>query len=111
MGNNYNKMYKQSNVEKEVVSFEEPKTEVAPEPEKKPAAKPAPKFKFGTVVGCERLNIRKTPNLKADILAVIKAGDTVQVFEDKSTKDFYKITYETETGCFRGFCIKDYIQL
>ena len=108
MANNYNKMYKQTNVETTVPSFDEPKVAEANATE---AVKEEPKFKFGMVANCDRLNVRRTPSLKADIVTVLEANSVVKVFEDKSARDFYKISYETEEAVVKGFCMKQYIEL
>lgn len=61
---------------------------------------------FGTVVGCERLNVRSTP--EGEILTVIDAGTTVEIKTDFEDDHWYAIT--TATG-MDGYCKKDFINV
>lgn len=67
----------------------------------------ASKPKIGTVVDCTNLNIRKKPNINANVVCTITNGTTVMVDESQSTEEFYKIC--TEIG-EEGFCMKKYIR-
>lgn len=62
----------------------------------------------GTVVNCERLNVRKTPELGNNILGDILSGRKVQVNMDESTDQYYKICSETGLD---GYCMKGYIKI
>lgn len=66
------------------------------------------KTSVGVVTGCTRLNIRKKPNVKAEVIKVINANDKITIFDDKSNKDWYCIHagYKTE-----GFCMKKFITI
>lgn len=61
---------------------------------------------FGTVVGCERLNVRATP--EGEILTVIDAGTTVEIKTDFEDDHWYAIT--TATG-MDGYCKKEFINV
>ena len=63
---------------------------------------------FGIVTDCLYLNVRKRPDINADVAAVIDALTQVVVDLDASTEDFYKVT--TSDG-IDGFCMKKYITL
>lgn len=63
---------------------------------------------FGTVTGCSRLNVRKKPNIKAEVIKEINANDKVTIFPDKSNKDWY---YVRVTGTIEGFCMKKFITI
>ncbi len=63
---------------------------------------------FGIVTSCVKLNIRREPNLEAEVIAVIAASAKVLVDIEASTDEFYKAC--TETG-IEGFCMKKYIAL
>lgn len=63
---------------------------------------------FGTVVNCERLNIRAEPNLDAEIICVINASSEVVINNEESTNKYYKVY--TVSG-IEGFCMKDYIEI
>lgn len=65
------------------------------------------KTSFGIVTGCSRLNVRKKPNEKADVIKVINANDKVMIFDDESTKDWYKVT----VSGVEGFCMKRFITI
>lgn len=64
--------------------------------------------KNGVVANCVKLNIRKEPDAKAEILGVIPAPSTLVVYEEESTEDFYKVC--TFSG-IEGYCMKQYINL
>lgn len=61
---------------------------------------------FGTVVSCERLNVRATP--EGEILAVIDAGTTVEIKTNFEDDHWYAIT--TATG-MDGYCKKEFINV
>lgn len=66
------------------------------------------KLKFGFVTGCAKLNVRSKPKIDADILCVIDNATDVEVDENGSTTDFYKIW--TSAGV-EGYCMKQFIQI
>lgn len=78
----------------------EPEVAAEPEPEEKPR-------KFGRVVDCVKLNVRKMPNRNSDVLAEVKAGSEVMIDEENSTYEFYKVC--TESG-IEGYCMKNFIK-
>lgn len=93
-------MAKKKNVIEEVVETVETVVEetVAPEPEVKPVV-------TGLVTNCSKLNIRKKPNAKAEIIKVVNAKTQVVIDEEASTKDWYKVT----VSGVNGFCMKSFI--
>lgn len=62
----------------------------------------------GVVTDCIYLNVRKHPDIHADVAAVIDALTQVCVDLDASTEDFYKVS--TSDGA-DGFCMRKYIAL
>lgn len=64
--------------------------------------------KVGKVVDCVKLNVRKLPNRNAEIVCELKKGDHVEVYENDSTVEFYKVC--TYVG-IEGYCVKHYIKL
>lgn len=62
----------------------------------------------GIVTGCLYLNVRKLPDINADVAVVIDALTQVCVDLDASTEDFYKV--HTSDGV-EGFCMRKYIAL
>lgn len=62
--------------------------------------------KTGRVFGCARLNVREAPKPKANIVCEIPCNTEVEIDEDESVGDFYKI--RTTSG-IEGFCMKSYI--
>ncbi len=61
---------------------------------------------LGLVEGCKRLNVRKEPQVDAQIVCEIDNQTEVMIDEAESTDDFYKVY--TETG-IEGFCMKKFI--
>lgn len=59
-------------------------------------------------VNCLKLNVRREPNAKAEIVTLISALTEVVIDMDASSDDFYKIC--TATG-IEGFCMKEYITI
>ena len=68
----------------------------------------APHTGSGIVTGCLYLNVRKLPDINADVAVVIDALTQVCVDLDASTEDFYKV--RTSDGV-EGFCMRKYIAL
>lgn len=62
---------------------------------------------FGTVVNCERLNLRKNPRADAKVVDILNKGAIVVIHKDASTPDYYAVSTETNEY---GFCYKDYIE-
>lgn len=67
-----------------------------------------PHTDFGIVTNCLYLNVRKRPDINADVAVVIDALTQVVVDLDASTEDFYKV--RTSDGV-EGFCMRKYIAL
>lgn len=63
---------------------------------------------YGVVNGCNLLRVRKTPSTDAEVLCEIDVNSKVEVNEEKSTVDFYKVC--TEAG-IEGFCMKKFIKI
>lgn len=62
----------------------------------------------GVVVGCDRLNIRKMPNINAKIITTAKVGTELYIDVDNSTDKWYCVC--TAAG-IEGFCMKDYVDI
>lgn len=62
----------------------------------------------GYVTGCAKLNIRKEPYIKSDVICVVSEKDVLLVDQNKSTHEWYKVY--TETG-FDGYCMKQYVNV
>lgn len=67
-----------------------------------------PHTDFGIVTDCLYLNVRKRPDINADVAVVIDALTQVVLDLDASTEDFYKVA--TSDG-IEGFCMRKYIAL
>lgn len=67
-----------------------------------------PHIGSGIVTDCLYLNVRKLPDINADVAVVIDALTQVCVDLDASTEDFYKV--RTSDGV-EGFCMRKYIAL
>ena len=73
-----------------------------------PEVKPEQPRKMGRVVNCARLNVRKSPKSRAEVVCEIPVNTKVEIDEDNSTVDFYKIF--TASG-IEGYCVKTYIDV
>ena len=60
----------------------------------------------GTVVGCEKLNVRKVPFANGEIVCVIAKGSIVVIDEIESTDEWYKVCVENGA---EGFCMKKFV--
>lgn len=63
---------------------------------------------FGVVTNCALLNVRKNPAIDAAVIATIARDSEVEIDENESTEDFYKVC--TATGV-EGYCMKPYIEV
>lgn len=110
---NYNKM---SNKPKEDVKKEvEPVVEeVTVEVEETAVEAPEVEVIYGTVAGCDKLNVRSKPSTNGEIICVIPKGTKIVVAELGSTKDFYEVHSIDDgnaTVGFHGWCMKKYISV
>lgn len=62
--------------------------------------------KFGVVTGCGSLNVRKEPSLDSEIICVINLSTEVEIEENESTDEFYKICLPNG---IEGYCMRKYI--
>ena len=60
----------------------------------------------GYVAGCTKLNVRNAPRSTAGVICEIACDTEVEINEQESTADFYKIY--TSSG-IEGYCMKSYI--
>lgn len=60
----------------------------------------------GVVVGCEKLNVRKEPNINSEVVFQFTCDMEVEIFVDKSTEDWF---YVCNAAGIEGFCMKKYI--
>lgn len=60
----------------------------------------------GIVSDCSRLNVRRSPVPTAAVVGIVDRGASVQIDEEKSTAEFYKVC--TASGV-EGFCMKKFI--
>lgn len=82
----------------EEVVEETPVQEVAPVKQKE--------VKKGVVTGCERLNVRVSPKITADVAAVINKDTEVILYDKQTNDEWYKVRVNDE---LKGFCMKKYI--
>lgn len=90
-------------VVEEAVAPEEPIEVLTPNAQKEAV--------YGIVENCKMLNVREAASTHAKIISVIAAGNVVEIIENESTEDFYKVRVDNEKFGFNGFCMKDYIRL
>ena len=65
---------------------------------------------IGTVIGCNKLNLRNTPDasIGSNIKRTITVGTEVVIKEDESTDEFYKICLSSGD---EGYCMRKYITI
>lgn len=80
---------------------------VAPVSDPEPSVEPEIQ-KFGQVIGCKKLNVRKLPSRDAEIVSELVEGSEVMIDEKESTALFYKIC--TEHG-IEGYCMNNFIKV
>ena len=90
-------------VEEAVVTADEVDEEVVENANGEPSK---PKTVIGSVIDCKSLNVRREPNMTANILTRIEEGETVRILDE--TNGFYKV--QTNKGII-GFCMWNYISL
>ena len=61
---------------------------------------------IGTVIGCEKLRVRPTPDTDQEEIFLIDNGSVVKISLEDSTEEFYKI--KTDDG-IEGYCMKSFI--
>ena len=82
--------------------------EIKPETETTEKVQTSEEMKIvGTVYGCERLNVRALPSKTSEVVTEIRKETTVDIIEDGSTDDFYRI----KLPGVEGFCMKRYIKV
>ena len=65
---------------------------------------------IGIVRNCSRLNVRSEADRNAKILCVINEGDEVELIEDGSTNEFYRVEVnKPKKGVVKGYCMRRYI--
>lgn len=61
----------------------------------------------GVVVNCERLNVRKQPNDKSEVLSIINKSDEVNVDLNVNNDQWFKVVVSDS----EGYCMKNYINV
>lgn len=90
-------------VEEAVVTADEVDEEVVENANGEPSKS---KTVIGSVIDCKLLNVRREPNMTANILTRIEEGETVRILDEMN--GFYKV--QTNKGII-GFCMWNYINL
>lgn len=107
---NYNKISTEANTSNIVVETEPVAVETTEPVVAEPVA-PVVQTKVGVVANCEKLNVRKKPNVGADVVTIITRGTEVEIDKSKSTKEFYKVRSTSTTEGFDGYCMKKFISI
>lgn len=68
----------------------------------------APAEKVGTVVNCDKLNIRVKPNKEARILTVMEEGTSLTINPVRSTHNWYSV--KLDSGLY-GYCMREYVNV
>ena len=98
----------ETEVEEETVEEERPIEGQTTIPEVEPEVPAAEIRKFGKIIGCKKLNVRKLSSRDAEIISELVEGSEVMIDEKESTALFYKIC--TEHG-IEGFCMKQFVKV
>mgnify|MGYP000910080722 FL=1 len=61
---------------------------------------------IGTVIGCEKLRVRPTPDTDQEEIFLIDNGSVVKISLEDSTEEFYKIKTDDD---IEGYCMKSFI--
>lgn len=64
---------------------------------------------IGVVCNCEKLNVRKNPNAKSEVVAIIGKCVEVEIVNSDSTEDFYSVRGTNQF--VNGYCMKKYISI
>ena len=65
--------------------------------------------KTGTVHECSLLNVRFKPDMDAEVLGMVKVGETCDVLEELKKKGWVKVRFH-DSG-LEGYCVADYIKI
>ena len=87
-------------------AIEETATTTTPEVQPEPESETESETVIGTVFGCSKLNVRATPDLFAEVVCIVSAGDEVIIDPDKSYNDWLCVC--TATG-IDGYCMRKYV--
>lgn len=63
---------------------------------------------IGVVSNCKNLNIRREPDMNAEVLGIIPVDTEVMIDENESISEFYKIY---TTFGLEGFCMKKFVTI
>lgn len=93
---------------KPVTEVEEQVVETIPETKEETVDK-GPSIVKVIVANCTKLNIRKKPDLKADISKVVNAGAELSILETSLSKDWCELC--DKKGKVIGYCMKKYVKV
>ena len=91
-----------------LTEVEPEEVEVEEEPEEVVEEEPIDESLVGTVAGCVKLNIRKEPNVKGEVVCTVPEKSALLIDPALSTDEWYKVY--TETG-MEGFCMKKFVEV
>ena len=74
---------------------------------KKRAKSSKPTTVTGTVVNCNKLNVRANPNATADVVCVLDVNDEVKVNVAKSTDEWVSVCIVTG---IEGYCMRKFVE-
>ena len=65
--------------------------------------------KYGTVVNCDLLNVRREPNTTSNILTVINADQKIKILNELD--EFYRVLIDDPINSYEGYCMKKFIKI
>ena len=100
---NYNKISTKPAVEKEI-----PAVPAEPETDAKVEEPEVNSDIIGIVASCGRLNVRRKPSVKSEVVYEALIGSELVIDLDKSTDEWFKVC--TPAG-IEGFCMKQFVEI
>lgn len=111
---NYRKNYKSLRddpIEDSKPQNEEAATEIQEEPvvEKPMQEAIDDKDAHGMVGNCTSVNVRHDPDPSATVIDIAPVGTRVSIVLEKSTDDYYFVSYTDPSKIITGYILKDYV--
>ena len=63
----------------------------------------------GVVANCTSVNVRYDPSPTGTVIDIVPVGTKVSIVLEKSTNDYYYVTYCDPTKVVTGYILKDYV--
>lgn len=64
-----------------------------------------------TLKDCARLNVRKAPNAKSQVIHIVDSKSIIEVLPEESTNEWYKTFVRVKGEDIIGYCMKKFISV